>query len=156
MKIATLVIVERVDEVLLGLKRNGCEIGDDTLNGPGGKLKFWETLLMCALRETWEEARILLNPFKIKKVAIITFYAGGIPSFKVHVYRTRSFIGKPRETKSMVPGWYRIENLPVDRMLESDRHWFPQLIRGDKFNANVYYREKAKGFLSIEFLPFIP
>lgn len=55
----------------------------------------------------------------------------------------------------MVPAWYDIDALPVDRMLESDRAWFPSAIRGDKFRANVYYRERAKGFIKIVFLPFI-
>ncbi|MCX6787082.1 MAG: hypothetical protein NTY93_00970 [Candidatus Kaiserbacteria bacterium] len=78
MKIATLAIITRGNKILLGLKRNGCEIGDGTLNGPGGKQEPCETLVECLMR-----------------------------------------------------------------------------VRGEKFNANVYYRERAKGFLKIEFLPFI-
>jgi len=54
----------------------------------------------------------------------------------------------------MVPDWYDIEKLPVDRMLESDRAWFPKLVHGETFRANVYYRERAKGFLGIKFFPF--
>jgi len=78
MKIATLAIVTRGDQVLLGLKKGNPKIGKDTLNGPGGHLKSWETILLCLLRETWEEVRIVINPFKVEKVAIITFYAGGM------------------------------------------------------------------------------
>ena len=37
MKIATLGIITRGNQVLLGLKQGGSEIGDGTLNGPGGK-----------------------------------------------------------------------------------------------------------------------
>jgi len=156
MKMATLGIITRGNRVLLGLKRGGSEIGDGTLNGPGGKVEVGETIKQCLVRETREEVGITLDPRKLEKVAVITFHAGGVPDFKVHVYRTSSFSGIPLETESMVPAWYDINALPVDRMLESDRAWFPKVIRGEKFRANVYYRERAKGFLKIVFLPFLP
>jgi len=154
MKIATLGIITRENEILLGMKRGGSEIGDGTLNGPGGKQELGETILECLVRETEEEVGIILDPAKAEKTAVITFYSGGIPDFEVHVYRTSSFIGEPHATKSMIPSWYDTEDLPVHRMLESDRAWFSKAVRGEKFRANVYYREKAKGFLNIVFLPF--
>lgn len=158
MKKATLAIITRGSKVLLGLKRGGSEIGDGTLNGPGGKQEPGETLIECLVRETWEEVGITLDPTQVEKCAIITFFAGGEPSFKVHIYRTSTFTGEPCTTESMIPEWYEIGDIPElakTRMLESDRTWFPQLIAGEKFNANVYYQEKAKGFLRIEFIPFV-
>lgn len=161
MKKATLAIIRRGSKVLLGLKRGGSEIGDGTLNGPGGKFDAAlgdKTNLDCLVREVLEEVEITLDPKQVEKVAIITFFAGGEPSFEVHIYRTSIFTGEPCATDSMIPDWYEIgyiQELAQTRMLESDRTWFPQLIAGEKFNANVYYREKAKGFLRIEFLPFI-
>jgi mutator protein MutT len=154
MKVATLAIITRGNQVLLGLKQGGSEIGDGTLNGPGGKLEEGETILECLVRETEEEVGIALNSAKAEKVAIITFHAGEVPSFEVHIYRTSDFSGEPRETESMIPAWYDIDSLPVDRMLESDKAWFPQVIRGEKFHANVYYRAGVKDFDRIEFLPF--
>lgn len=156
MKTATLAIITRNNgrEVLLGMKRGGSEIGDGTLNGPGGKQELDETILECLVRETEEEVGIVLDPKKVEKVAVITFHSGGVPDFEVHVYRTSHFIGEPRETESMIPSWHDIEKLPVERMLESDREWFPEVIQGWKFRANVYYRERAKGFLEIKFMPF--
>ncbi len=155
MKTATLGIIMRDKKILLGLKQGGSEIGDGTLNGPGGKQEPGETIEECLIREVREEMDILLDPTKIEKIAVITFYAGGIPDFEVHVYRTEHFTGEPQETESMVPGWYDSDPLPLDRMLGSDKMWFPRAIRGEKFCANVYYRERAKGFLKIDFLPFI-
>jgi len=160
MKTATLAIVTREhqgkEQVLLGLKQGGSEIGDGTLNGPGGKLEPGETILGCLLREVEEEVCLILDPRTVEKCAIITFYFGEVPQpgFEVHVYRTKSFVGEPQETKSMKPNWFDIDVLPIERMLESDKTWFPKLIRGEKFNANVYYREKAKGFIRTESLPF--
>jgi len=58
------------------------------------------------------------------KVAIITFYAGGVPNMEVHFYTTESFSGEPRETESMVPEWHHRDKIPYGRMLASDEHWF--------------------------------
>lgn len=154
MKIATLAIIIQEDDILLGRKQGSPEIGEGTINGPGGKQEPDETIVECLIRETEEELGIVLDPAALEKVAVITFYAAGEPSFEVHTYRTSTFTGEPRETESMVPEWHSLDNIPYERMLESDRTWFPQIVRGEKFNANVYYKEKAKGFLGIEFLPF--
>ena len=154
MKIATLGIITRGNQVLLGRKQGDSEIGEGTLNGPGGKQEPGESLVECLVRETEEEVGIVLDPTKVEKVAVITFYAGGIPDFEVHIFRTSDFSGEPRETKSMVPAWYDIKNLPLESMHDSDRAWFPQVVRGRKFHANVYYQERAKGFMKIDFLPF--
>ena len=154
MKIATLGIITRGNHVLLGRKQGGSEIGEGTLNGPGGKQEPGESLIECLVRETEEEVGIVLDQTKVEKVAVITFHAGGIPDFEVHIFRTSDFSGEPRETKSMVPPWYDIKNIPLEDMHDSDRTWFPQVIRGRKFHANVYYQERAKGFMRIDFLPF--
>lgn len=155
MKVATLAIIVRGNKVLLGLKQGGSEIGDGTLNGPGGKLEPGETILECLVRETEEEVGITLDPSKAEKVSVITFHAGDVPKFEVHIYRTSDFSGEPHETESMIPAWYDIDSLPVNRMLESDKAWFPQVIRGEKFHAKVYYRDGVKDFDRIEFLPFV-
>lgn len=155
MKIATLGIITRGNQILLGRKQGSPEIGEGTLNGPGGKQEPNETIIACLVRETYEELGITLDPAATEKVAIITFYAAGEPSFEVHVYRTSTFTGEPSETESMIPEWHSLENIPYECMLEADPHLFPQILRGEKFCANVYYREKAKGFVSIDFFPFV-
>ena len=159
MKIATLAIITRVvregRQILLGRKQGTPEIGEGTLNGPGGKMDSSDkTPLDCVVRETEEELGIKLDRTRTKKVAVITFYAGGEPDFEVHVYRTSHFTGEPRETESMVPEWHNVDAIPFDRMLESDAHWLPQCLDGEHFHANVYYRERAKGLLDIEFFYF--
>src|SRR4051812_41669810 len=102
MKIATLAIIVKDGNVLLGWKKKG-EIGTKTLNGPGGKCEEGETIVECLVRETKEELDIELTPEALDEIAVITFFAAGEPSFKVHVFRTETFSGEPKETADMVP-----------------------------------------------------
>jgi len=155
MKIATLGIILKDGKILLGEKRKG-EIGTGVLSGPGDKLDPGETLPECLVRETREELEIELDPASLELVAVIDFYAAGEVDFCVYVYRTETFFGELRETDDMIPAWYPLEDLPFDRMFDSDIHWFVRTACGEKFRANVYYRERAKDFLGIEFLPFAP
>ena len=153
MKIATLGIVLQNGNVLLGEKKKG-EIGTGVLSGPGGKQERDETLVECLIRETREELAIELNPALLELAAIIDFYAAGEIDFRVYVYRTKVFLDEIKETKEMIPAWYPLNDLPYERMFESDIHWFLKAARGKKFCANVYYKERAKGFINIKFLPF--
>ncbi|KXJ98477.1 MAG: hypothetical protein UZ19_OD1000681 [Parcubacteria bacterium OLB19] len=153
MKIATLALIIRNNQILLGYKKKG-EIGQETLNGPGGKKEDNESLEKCLVRETQEEVGITLDIDRLEKVGIITFFNAETPDFEVHIFRTEYFLGTPIETLDMVPDWYNIDNLPLDKMLESDREWFPRMANGEKFDARVYYRSRAKDFDRIEFLPF--
>ncbi len=156
MKIATLVYIIKDGKVLMGEKKVG-EVGTGTLAGSGGKLNLDETLVECAVRETLEEFEIEIDPAKLELTAVITFFAAGVADFKVHIYRTSIFKGEAHETLEMkAPTWYDLENMPYDRMLDSDNKWFPKIAKGEKFNANVYYKQRAAGFQKIEFLPFSP
>lgn len=152
MKIATLGIVLQDDNVLLGEKKRG-EIGTGVLSGPGGKLDPGETLKECLIRETREELEIELNPASLQLTAFIRFYAAGEPDFGVHVYRANILSGELHETSDMIPAWYPCNDLPYDRMYESDRHWFDRAIRGQHFEANVYYKGRARDFDRIEIFP---
>ena len=153
MRQATLGIITRSGKVLLGNKKKG-EIGTGTYNGPGGKVEPGESILDCLVRETKEELNITIDRASLWKAAVLTFYVGGVPDFRVHTYRVFGFSGTPIETADMIPEWFWPAELPFDRMLEADRSFFPLLLEGESFNAHVYYREKAKGFEHIDFLPY--
>ncbi|MEK7068399.1 MAG: NUDIX domain-containing protein [Patescibacteria group bacterium] len=154
MRLATLAVIVKNGRVLLGYKKKGVEEISDILNGPGGKVEPEESLEECVVRETAEELGVYLNPYTLDEVAVIIFYAAGVPDFEVHVFRSSDYNGTPRETEKMIPECNDVGRLPIERMLEGDRAWFEKAVRGERFNADVYYREKAKGFERIEYFPF--
>jgi 8-oxo-dGTP diphosphatase len=154
MKIATLGIILQDDKILLGEKKKG-EIGTGKLSGPGGKLDPGETLEHCLIRETREELEIELNPASIELTALIDFHAMGEIDFRVYVYHAKIFSGEIHETADMIPGWYPLSDDTFNRTYEADRHWLPRAAAGEKFNANVYYRDRARDFDHIDFLPFV-
>ena len=152
MRLATIVLIIREGTVLLGRKQGAPEIGVGTLNGAGGKMEPEDegSVIKTCVRETKEELGIDLDPACLEKVAVVTFYAGTAPNMEVHIFRTETYSGEPRETEHMVPEWHPIAQIPYERMLEADRHWFPELFKGRKFRTNVFYQEKAKGFLYVD------
>lgn len=154
-RIGTVVFLFRGGLVLLGRKQGKPEMGEGTLNGPGGKMEpIDKTIRDCAARELFEEVGVTVGTTDLKKVAIITFYAAGAPNMEVHFYTTDTFSDEPRETESMIPEWHHPDRIPYERMLDSDEHWLPRLLSGEKFRTNVYYREKGKGYLRMD--PFSP
>lgn len=172
MVIATLGIVIQDGQLLLGEKKKG-EIGTGILSGPGGKLDPGETLQECLLRETREELEVELDLASLELTAYVIFHKGrtwfmllnrildycglrsSTPDFEVYVYYARILSGTLAETKEMIPGWYHLDDLPFGRMYEADCHWFPAMLRGEKFCANVHYFGRAKGFNRIEFSSFV-
>jgi 8-oxo-dGTP pyrophosphatase MutT (NUDIX family) len=155
-KIATLVLPVRDGKVLLGLKvRKGADIGEQTVNGPGGKLDPGQTLESCAIAETQEETGITLLPEHLRQAGIVTFHNGNRSVWEVHVYLAEGFGGEPIDTEEMVAGpggwWYAIDQLPFERMLSSDREWMPRLLDGERLRVEVYQNEDAHVLERVEF-----
>jgi len=125
--------------ICLAEKKRGFRTGK--VNGYGGKLETGETLEECAIRETREEARIIVK--ELEKYAYIEFVEPHITHI-CHVYVTESWEGEPQETEEMLPSWFGVEEIPFDRMGQADPHWLLPILGGKKLEARFYYNEKSE------------
>jgi mutator protein MutT len=128
---ANLVFLTRGDEVLLIHKKTG--LGAGKINGPGGKLEPGETAIEAARREVREELQIEVG--ELEKMGELHF--DFVDGLKLHcvVFRGTEFTGTPTETREAKPEWFPIADLPLDRMWADDRHWLPQMLLGQRFQA---------------------
>ena len=143
-KQATLAFILRDGKVLLGHKiRKGADIGEGTLNGPGGKVEKGQSLEENLVEEVMAE--IGLTVLKATKVAEILFHNGTRNRFNVHVFIVTEFTGEPHESAEMREPddgwWHDTDELPFDRMLASDREWVPRVLRGERLRGEVFQND---------------
>jgi len=129
--VANLVFLTRGDEVLLIHKKTG--LGAGKINGPGGKLEPGETALEAAIREVDEELHIV--PGELVEMGHLNF--DFVDGLKLHctVFNGTEFTGTPTETREAKPEWFRISEIPYDRMWADDQYWLPQMLAGQRFQA---------------------
>lgn len=145
-------------EVLLGRKYPQAKLGANKWSGPGGVQEAEESLERCLERETQEEFDIMLDMATARKIAIITFYAGGVPRFEMHTYHVTGFAGTPHPTREMLEiRWFARAVLPYGEMYEGDERLFRRLFKFTPFRAEMHYRTRESGLiLPIEIMPFSP
>ncbi len=132
--ITNLGIIHKNDQVLLGMKKRG--FGAGRWNGYGGKVLEGENIEDALCREVAEEAGIELT--NVAKHGVIDFElqdTGDV--FEVNIYKISDYKGEPKETEEMLPQWFKIEELPFDKMWPTDVHWIPLLLEGKKFKGGV-------------------
>ncbi|MCK5107123.1 MAG: 8-oxo-dGTP diphosphatase [Nanoarchaeota archaeon] len=147
MRPVTLVYCIRGNSVLFGMKKRG--FGSGKLNGYGGKVDSGEKIIDSAVRELFEEARILCRKKDLKKVAEIDFYFNDIPKEKgwnqtVHVYILRKWLGEVEETEEMTPEWHKISKIPLDKMWIDDEYWLPLILKGKKIKASFVFDQEGE------------
>lgn len=146
--IATLTLLfDARGRTLLGEKQNA-EMGNGLLNALGGKWEAGETILDCAVREPWQEARVTILPRDLFHLGSLECYVGAVLSQRVHVYGATNFVGTPQETREMKNfNWCWPDKLPLDRMHEGDRFWFPKAARRQKFRMQIWYKRPGAGYI---------
>jgi len=129
-KVLTLCLIQKDNKVLLGFKKRG--FGKNKWNGFGGKLHSGETIEQAAIREVKEESNI--NVLNIKKIGILTFkFLENGEEFEGHIFKSIKFNGTPLESDEMKPKWFKVDQIPFDKMWSDDIYWFPLFLQNKKF-----------------------
>jgi len=137
--VMTLCILRKDNDLLMGLKK--LKLGAGYYNGFGGKLDPGETLEECIIREVKEESGLSL--LEIEKRGIMTFET--IDNLnEVHIYEGVSWVGDAIETDEMAPIWLKIDDLPYNKMWESDKIWHPYFFERKNFNGWLIFDENHK------------
>lgn len=137
----TLCLLRRDDEILLALKKRG--FGEGKYNGVGGKLEKGETPEQAMLRETQEEIGVTPTKYELKGIVeFLEFYNGEKQYLKFHLYVATEWIGTPLETEEMKPHWFKVDEIPYDKMFKDDSYWLPIILEGNKINAKFEFDEE--------------
>jgi len=143
----TLAFIIKWNDILLAMKKRG--FGAGLWNGYGGKLKDGESIYDAAKREVKEEIDIDVK--SMKKVGVLNLYfEGDDPDWnqQVHVFLIQKYNGEPKESEEMLPKWFKINEIPYDKMWEDDKFWLPKVIEGHSvygrflFGADNKLKEK--------------
>ncbi|VVB82268.1 ADP-ribose pyrophosphatase [uncultured archaeon] len=127
--------------ILLGKKKK--KFGKGKYNGFGGGVEKGETLEEAVIRETFEEAGIIIkNPEKMGKI-LFTFDSDE-KDHLVHFFKATDYIGLIEESDEMIPEWFETKKIPYENMWDDDKYWLPLLLQGKKFEGNFHYNKDSK------------
>ncbi len=130
-----------VRELLLAMKKRSFGVGK--WNGVGGKVdkEKDKSILDAAIRETKEEIGVdLVNP---EKVAVMRFRFPYKEEWDqdVHVFLAERWKGNPEESEEMAPKWFKVSEIPYDKMWDDDRYWLPHILAGKNLEADFAFKE---------------
>ena len=146
MKEATICLLvkgnQKDKEILLAIKKRGFGVGK--WNGVGGKIDFEKgdkNVIDAAIRETEEEIGVRVK--ELEKVAILnfTFPYNRAWDQTVHVFLAQNWEKEPVESEEMAPRWFKIHEIPYDKMWDDDKVWLPNILEGKKLKADFIFKE---------------
>jgi 8-oxo-dGTP diphosphatase len=146
MRNATICFPIRDGKILLGCKKRG--FGANKINGFGGKVGENESIIEAAIRELSEESGLNAKKEQLSKAGEIEFYFPETKAKewnqKVHVFIVEEWEGTPRESEEMTCEWFDINEVPFEKMWDTDKHWMPHVISGKKIKATFYFNEDTE------------
>lgn len=141
------IVNEKAKEILLGMKTKHL-FGGGNYNGPGGKFKETDkTIEQTAIRETQEEAGLVIKLEDLIKAGEFTFiFPESQKQFNqvVHVYLIRKWQGNPTNSDEMLWKWFSFEKIPYERMWDDDKYWLPEILKARRIKSTFYFDENKK------------
>lgn len=132
----TLCVLHTDTRILLGMKKRGFGVG--RWNGFGGKVGLGETVEDAARRELREECGIEAEV--LERRGILKFEFAASPEIlEVHLFGVAKWRGEPVETEEMRPCWFRLTEIPFDKMWPDDRYWLPRFLEGKRLEGAFYF-----------------
>jgi len=140
-------ILNENNEVLLIYKKRG--FGAGKWNGPGGKAEEGEDIKQATIREIYEETGIkLLN---LENMGFIEFIWEDKRDWnqKCYLYISKEFDGKAVESEECLPKWFKISEIPFNKMWEDDKYWLLDLLNGKRVCKRFFF-DKANKIVKFE------
>jgi 8-oxo-dGTP pyrophosphatase MutT (NUDIX family) len=141
----TLCLLIKDGEILLAMKKRGFGMGK--WNGVGGKMdaeKGDKNVVDAIIRETKEEIGVdIKNP---EKTGIFHFRFPYKPDWDqdVHLFLVKEWDGNPEESEEMKPQWFKLGEIPYEKMWDDDKLWLPRILKGEKLEADFIFKEGEK------------
>ncbi len=147
MKTATLCFLLRGDEICLAMKK--VRFGAGKYNGFGGKVgdkpEFAnETIEEALVREGEEEFGIIIKDFENRGFVDFVFPENPGWGQLVHVFVCKKWEGEPTESEEMRPEWFKVNEIPYDKMWEDDKYWLPKVLNGENIEAEFEFDKENK------------
>ena len=128
---------ENGTEVLLGLKQTG--FGRGKIVGIGGHVEPGETSAQAVIREVLEETGVVLEEEALADAGAVHFVFPARPDWdmKTTLFTARTWQGEPAPSDEILPEWFSVAALPVERMWQDADHWLPVVLEGRRVNVVV-------------------
>lgn len=124
-------------EVLLGLKQTG--FGKGKIVGIGGHVEPGETDAQAVIREVLEETAVVLRHEDLADAGTVRFVFPARPEWNMatRLFTARTWQGEPAPSDEILPEWFSVAALPVERMWQDADHWLPVVLEGGRVNVVV-------------------
>jgi 8-oxo-dGTP pyrophosphatase MutT (NUDIX family) len=139
--------------ILLGFKKIGFGAGKYT--GFGGKVQAGETPSAAAIRELEEETGLQVREAELRPMGQFLFLFPSRPTWSqsVHVFVAQSWEGTLKESREMIPTWFSVDEIPLERMWEDGAYWLPHILAEEPIRARFTFGADSETIVETDIRP---